>query len=34
MDDRQCILVIIGATGDGEKELIAFEGGYRESESS
>ncbi len=34
MDDRQCILVIIGATRDGEKELIAVEGGYRESESS
>ena len=34
MDDRQCLLVIIGATKDGQKELIALEGGYRESEHS
>lgn len=32
MDDKQCLLVIIGATGDGTKELVAIEGGYRESE--
>jgi len=34
MDDKQCLLVIIGATKDGRKELIALEGGYRESEHS
>ena len=32
MDDKQCLLVIIGATEDGIKELVAIEGGYRESE--
>ncbi len=31
---RQCILVLIGATADGKKELIAIEEGYRESETS
>jgi putative transposase len=34
MGDRQCLLVIIGATGDGNKELVAIEGGFRESEQS
>ena len=34
MDDRQCLLVIIGATEDGHKELLALEGGIRESEQS
>jgi transposase-like protein len=34
MDDRQCLLVIIGATEDGDKELVALEGGFRESELS
>jgi transposase-like protein len=34
MDDRQCLLVIIGATEEGFKELVAIEGGYRESELS
>lgn len=34
MDDRQCLLVIIGATEDGNKELVALEGGFRESELS
>jgi len=34
MDAKQCMLVIIGATKDGRKELIAIEGGYRESEES
>jgi transposase-like protein len=34
MDDKQCILVIMGATKDGVKELLAIEGGYRESEQS
>lgn len=33
-DDRLCILVIIGATEDGKKELVAVEQGYRESEMS
>jgi putative transposase len=34
MDDKQCLLVIMGATGDGVKELVAIEGGFRESELS
>ena len=34
MDDKQCLLVIIGATEDGHKELVALEGGFRESEQS
>ena len=34
MDDKQCLLVIMGATADGEKELVAIEGGFRESELS
>jgi len=29
---RQCILVLIGATADGQKELIAVQAGQRESE--
>jgi putative transposase len=33
-EDRQCILVLIGATADGRKELIAITDGYRESEQS
>ena len=33
-DDRQCILVLIGATRDGRKELLAVQDGYRESEQS
>ena len=33
-DDRQCILVLMGATADGKKELIALADGYRESEQS
>lgn len=32
--DRQCVLVIIGATETGDKELIAIEDGYRESAQS
>ena len=32
--DRQCILVLMGATADGKKELIALADGYRESEES
>jgi transposase-like protein len=34
MDDKQCLLVIMGATADGVKELVAIEGGFRESEMS
>ncbi len=33
-EDRQCILVLMGATADGHKELIAVADGYRESEQS
>jgi len=33
-DARLCLLVLIGARGDGKKELIAVEDGYRESEQS
>jgi transposase-like protein len=33
-EDRQCILVLMGATADGKKELIAIADGYRESEQS
>jgi transposase-like protein len=33
-EDRQCILVLMGATADGVKELIAVTDGYRESEQS
>ena len=35
MDDAKlCLLVVIGATEDGKKELVAVEDGYRESEQS
>jgi transposase-like protein len=34
MEERQCLLVIIGATQDGKKELLALESGLRESELS
>jgi transposase-like protein len=33
-NDRQCILVLIGATRDGIKELVAISDGYRESAQS
>jgi putative transposase len=33
-EDRQCILVLMGATEDGQKELLAIVDGYRESEQS
>jgi len=33
-EDRQCILVLMGATKEGKKELIAVADGYRESEQS
>jgi len=32
--NRQCMLVLMGATADGRKELIAVQDGYRESEQS
>lgn len=32
--DRQCVLVIMGATPDGEKELVAIQEGIREDEQS
>lgn len=32
--DAQCVLVIMGATEDGRKELLAIEDGYRESAQS
>ena len=33
-DDRPCVLVLMGATADGTKELIAMADGQRESETS
>jgi transposase-like protein len=33
-EDRQCILVVMGATAEGKKELVALHDGYRESEQS
>lgn len=33
-ENRQCILVLMGATPEGKKELIAVQDGYRESEQS
>lgn len=33
-DDRPCVLVLMGATADGTKELIAMTDGQRESETS
>ena len=33
-EQRQCILVVMGATADGKKELLAVQDGYRESEQS
>jgi putative transposase len=33
-EDRQCILVVMGATKDGKKELVAIADGYRESAQS
>jgi transposase-like protein len=34
MEERQCLLVIIGATEEGKKELLALDSGFRESELS
>jgi transposase-like protein len=33
-DARQCMLVVIGATKEGRKELVGLTDGYRESEAS
>ena len=33
-DDSACILVVLGATVDGKKEILAIADGYRESEQS
>jgi len=33
-NDKQCILVLMGATEDGQKDLIAMTDGYRESTQS
>jgi len=33
-DERQCLLVIMGATADGRKQLLAVHDGFRESELS
>ena len=33
-NSRQCLLVLMGATAEGKKELIAVRDGYRESEQS
>jgi putative transposase len=34
MAEKQCLLVIIGVTESGKKELVALEDGFRESELS
>ncbi len=34
MDNKLCLLVVIGVTRHGRKELVAVEDGYRESEAS
>jgi transposase-like protein len=34
MEEKQCLLLIIGATEDGKKELLALDSGFRESELS
>ncbi|MBE7455137.1 MAG: IS256 family transposase [Planctomycetia bacterium] len=33
-EKRQCILIVMGATPEGRKELVAIQDGYRESEQS
>jgi transposase-like protein len=33
-DEKQCILVIIGATPEGRKDLVGFQSGFRESTQS
>ena len=34
MEEKQCLLVVIGATKEGKKELLAIESGFRENELS
>lgn len=34
MEEKQCLLVVMGACEDGRKELVAVEDGFRESEQS
>ena len=34
LEEKQCLLVIIGSTEDGKKELLALDSGFRESELS
>ena len=34
MDDRLCLLVILGVTDQGSKELVTLEDDFRESEAS
>ncbi|MCP4294507.1 MAG: transposase [Proteobacteria bacterium] len=34
MGDHQCLLIILGATASGKKELLADEGGFREDKHS
>jgi len=33
-EERQCVLVVMGATADGKKELVAIQDGVRESEQA
>ncbi len=33
-DDKLCLLVMIGSTQDGKKELLGLHDGYRESTDS
>ena len=33
-EDKACVLVLLGATADGDKEIMAIADGYRESEQS
>ena len=33
-DEKQCVLVLIGATPEGRKELLGFQAGFRESAQS
>jgi transposase-like protein len=33
-DEKQCILVLIGATPEGKKDLVGFQAGFRESTQS
>lgn len=34
LEERQCMLIVIGADETGKKELVALRGGFRESELS